>query len=269
MGLARVVGSTPALRSAPEPRLTDPSVTFEGKWREGRPDSGCGRIFDPYSGRGFDGEIQEGGVLEGGGWWRFLLVPAGRLEAVFMWFWVSMFPFSRIGWSWVEYLKRVGPQIWESIRLRPSHTLQAGAVTPCETPPSAQKRRAKHGMGLMAHEPFRLKPFLFFLGVPFPPPRATAIAFHIGSAIANAPGFLWTCAGKGLLKNGSHYEGQVVNGSQEGSGREASRLDSDGRWLDEIATVDARSVGVGVLTWAHFWVMFLEDIGFQNPETWR
>ncbi|CAK9114497.1 unnamed protein product [Durusdinium trenchii] len=92
----QVYGGGPAiLRYNPSgvlPALTDPSVTFEGKWREGRPDSGCGRIFDPYSGRGFDGEIQEG--------------------------------------------------------------------------------------------------------------------------------FLWTCAGKGLLKNGSHYEGQVVNGSQEGSGRE-------------------------------------------------
>ena len=74
------------------PGISDPSVTFEGKWRESRPDTGNGKVFDPYSGRGFDGEIQDG--------------------------------------------------------------------------------------------------------------------------------FLWNCTGKGLLKNGSHYEGQVVNGMPEGSGRE-------------------------------------------------
>mmetsp|Transcript_21603 Transcript_21603/g.40671 ORF Transcript_21603/g.40671 Transcript_21603/m.40671 type:complete len:314 (+) Transcript_21603:97-1038(+) len=35
-------------------------VLFEGKWRDGRPDTGHGRLFDPYSGRGFDGEIEDG-----------------------------------------------------------------------------------------------------------------------------------------------------------------------------------------------------------------
>ncbi|CAJ1438533.1 unnamed protein product [Effrenium voratum] len=76
------------------PSLADPSASFEGKWRDGRPDTGHGRVFDPQSGRGFDGEIQDG--------------------------------------------------------------------------------------------------------------------------------FLWSCTGKGLLKNGSHFEGQVVDGLPEGPGREVS-----------------------------------------------
>lgn len=33
-------------------------------------------------------------------------------------------------------------------------------------------------------------------------------------------GCLWNCKGKGLLKSGSHFEGQVLSGLPEGDGRE-------------------------------------------------
>jgi len=33
-------------------------------------------------------------------------------------------------------------------------------------------------------------------------------------------GFLWTCTGKGLLRNGSHFEGRVSCGTPDGEGRE-------------------------------------------------
>jgi hypothetical protein len=33
-------------------------------------------------------------------------------------------------------------------------------------------------------------------------------------------GFLWSCVGKGLLRNGSHYEGRVERGLPDGQGRE-------------------------------------------------
>lgn len=33
-------------------------------------------------------------------------------------------------------------------------------------------------------------------------------------------GFLWNCSGKGLMRNGSHFEGNVVNGLPSGQGRE-------------------------------------------------
>eukprot|EP00933_Yihiella_yeosuensis_P068595 TRINITY_DN74366_c0_g1_i1.p1 TRINITY_DN74366_c0_g1~~TRINITY_DN74366_c0_g1_i1.p1 ORF type:complete len:320 (-),score=70.91 TRINITY_DN74366_c0_g1_i1:83-1042(-) len=42
------------------PALSDYQASFEGKWQDMRPDTGHGKVFDPYSGVGFDGEIQDG-----------------------------------------------------------------------------------------------------------------------------------------------------------------------------------------------------------------
>lgn len=42
------------------PTLNDQQATFEGDWCDLRPDTGQGRVFDPYSGFGFDGEIRKG-----------------------------------------------------------------------------------------------------------------------------------------------------------------------------------------------------------------
>eukprot|EP00930_Biecheleria_cincta_P058429 TRINITY_DN44267_c0_g1_i1.p1 TRINITY_DN44267_c0_g1~~TRINITY_DN44267_c0_g1_i1.p1 ORF type:complete len:335 (-),score=76.38 TRINITY_DN44267_c0_g1_i1:38-1042(-) len=42
------------------PALSDTPVTFKGKWRDLRPDTGHGKAFDPYNGFGFDGEIKDG-----------------------------------------------------------------------------------------------------------------------------------------------------------------------------------------------------------------
>jgi len=47
-------------RDAMLPALSDHSVTFDGDWRDRRPDTGRGHVFDPYSGVGFDGEIRRG-----------------------------------------------------------------------------------------------------------------------------------------------------------------------------------------------------------------
>lgn len=71
-------GGPPILRynaSGVLPALSDQPVTFEGDWRDQRPDSGHGRVFDPYSGFGFEGEIRDGflwnctgqGLLSSGG----------------------------------------------------------------------------------------------------------------------------------------------------------------------------------------------------------
>lgn len=56
-------GGPPILRynaSGVLPALSDHSVTFDGKWQDLRPDTGVGKVFDPYSGCGFDGEIRDG-----------------------------------------------------------------------------------------------------------------------------------------------------------------------------------------------------------------
>lgn len=42
------------------PSLSDTQVSFEGDWRDRRPDTGHGRAFDPYNLFGFDGEIRDG-----------------------------------------------------------------------------------------------------------------------------------------------------------------------------------------------------------------
>jgi len=63
-------GGPPILRynaSGVLPALSDQAVTFDGKWRDLRPDTGFGKVFDPYSGYGFDGEIQDGCLWNGSG----------------------------------------------------------------------------------------------------------------------------------------------------------------------------------------------------------
>merc|ERR1719171_2726533 len=49
------------------PALSDQPVTFEGDWRDRRPETGTGTMFDPYSGNGFDGEIRSGFLWEKSG----------------------------------------------------------------------------------------------------------------------------------------------------------------------------------------------------------
>mmetsp|Transcript_67108 Transcript_67108/g.216466 ORF Transcript_67108/g.216466 Transcript_67108/m.216466 type:complete len:339 (-) Transcript_67108:45-1061(-) len=56
-------GGPPILRynaSGMLPALSDQQATFEGEWRDLRPDTGHGRVFDPYSGCGFEGELRGG-----------------------------------------------------------------------------------------------------------------------------------------------------------------------------------------------------------------
>mmetsp|Transcript_6028 Transcript_6028/g.17481 ORF Transcript_6028/g.17481 Transcript_6028/m.17481 type:complete len:351 (+) Transcript_6028:75-1127(+) len=60
----QVYGGGPALlrynASGALPSLADEPATFEGDWRDLRPYSGTGRVFDANSGCGFDGEIRGG-----------------------------------------------------------------------------------------------------------------------------------------------------------------------------------------------------------------
>jgi len=60
----QVYGGGPAIlrynASGVPPAPGDQAATFEGDWRDLRPDSGCGRVFDPNSGCGFDGELRDG-----------------------------------------------------------------------------------------------------------------------------------------------------------------------------------------------------------------
>jgi len=56
-------GGPPILRyntSGWMPTLNDQQAMFEGDWCDLRPDTGQGKVFDPYSGFGFDGEIRKG-----------------------------------------------------------------------------------------------------------------------------------------------------------------------------------------------------------------
>merc|ERR1719414_2265555 len=56
-------GGPPILRystSEAPPALNDQPASFEGEWRDLRPDTGHGRVFDPCSGCGFEGEIRGG-----------------------------------------------------------------------------------------------------------------------------------------------------------------------------------------------------------------
>lgn len=56
-------GGPPVLRYNPggeRPGLGDQQASFEGDWRDLRPDTGRGKVFDPLSGCGFDGELRDG-----------------------------------------------------------------------------------------------------------------------------------------------------------------------------------------------------------------
>jgi len=60
----QVYGGGPAIlrysTRGERPSLGDTPVTFEGEWRDLRPDTGHGQVFDPSSGVGFDGELKDG-----------------------------------------------------------------------------------------------------------------------------------------------------------------------------------------------------------------
>lgn len=60
----QIYGGGPAIcrynASGVLPALSDEAASFEGEWRDLRPDTGRGKAFDPYSGCGFDGEIKSG-----------------------------------------------------------------------------------------------------------------------------------------------------------------------------------------------------------------
>jgi len=60
----QVYGGGPAiLRYSPQgtaPIASDQEAVFEGEWRDMRPDTGHGRVFDASTGFGFDGELQGG-----------------------------------------------------------------------------------------------------------------------------------------------------------------------------------------------------------------
>lgn len=61
----QVYGGGPAIlryntNSQALPSINDAVATFEGDWRDLRPDTGVGKIVDPYNGCGFDGEIRGG-----------------------------------------------------------------------------------------------------------------------------------------------------------------------------------------------------------------
>lgn len=49
------------------PSLSDAVATFDGDWKDLRPDTGRGHIFDAYSGHGFNGEIRDGFLWSGTG----------------------------------------------------------------------------------------------------------------------------------------------------------------------------------------------------------
>jgi len=56
-------GGPPVLRynaSGVMPALSDQQASFEGEWKDLRPDTGHGKVFDPYSGCGFDGDLRGG-----------------------------------------------------------------------------------------------------------------------------------------------------------------------------------------------------------------
>jgi len=68
----QVYGGGPAIlrynpTSGVTPSLTDAAVTFEGDWRDLRPDTGHGCVHDPYNANGFNGEIRGGFLWSGTG----------------------------------------------------------------------------------------------------------------------------------------------------------------------------------------------------------
>lgn len=63
-------GGPPILRynaSGVLPTLSDEPASFEGEWQDQRPDTGHGKVLDPYSGCGFDGEVRGGFLWSGTG----------------------------------------------------------------------------------------------------------------------------------------------------------------------------------------------------------
>jgi len=60
----QVYGGGPAIlrynTSGWMPTLNDQQACFEGDWVDLRPETGQGKVFDPYSSFGFDGEIRQG-----------------------------------------------------------------------------------------------------------------------------------------------------------------------------------------------------------------
>eukprot|EP00812_Abedinium_dasypus_P009590 NODE_3271_length_809_cov_220.773210.p1 GENE.NODE_3271_length_809_cov_220.773210~~NODE_3271_length_809_cov_220.773210.p1 ORF type:complete len:209 (-),score=48.69 NODE_3271_length_809_cov_220.773210:165-791(-) len=68
---ARLYGGGPALvrysATSRSPDIDDVVVDFKGEWRHLRPDTGEGKVFDPSSGRGFDGALRGGCLWSGSG----------------------------------------------------------------------------------------------------------------------------------------------------------------------------------------------------------
>lgn len=64
----QVYGGGPAIlrysNSGSLPQVHDQPITFEGEWKDLRPDTGHGQVFDPSSGVGFDGELKDGFLWE-------------------------------------------------------------------------------------------------------------------------------------------------------------------------------------------------------------
>jgi len=60
----QVYGGGPAIlrysTRGERPTLSDQPATFNGEWRDLRPDTGHGQVLDPDTGVGFDGEIRDG-----------------------------------------------------------------------------------------------------------------------------------------------------------------------------------------------------------------
>jgi hypothetical protein len=69
---SQVYGGGPAIlrynpTSGVMPSISDAVATFEGDWRDLRPDTGHGLVYDPYNGFGFEGEIRDGFLWSGRG----------------------------------------------------------------------------------------------------------------------------------------------------------------------------------------------------------
>eukprot|EP00929_Paragymnodinium_shiwhaense_P042109 TRINITY_DN21851_c1_g2_i1.p2 TRINITY_DN21851_c1_g2~~TRINITY_DN21851_c1_g2_i1.p2 ORF type:complete len:345 (-),score=89.63 TRINITY_DN21851_c1_g2_i1:175-1209(-) len=78
----QIYGGGPAIlrynASGVLPALSDQPATFEGEWRDLRPDTGRGQVLDPYSGCGFEGEIRGGFLWNCTG--KGLLVSGSHFE---------------------------------------------------------------------------------------------------------------------------------------------------------------------------------------------
>jgi len=63
-------GGPPILRynaNGQQVDLSDEPCTFDGDWKDRRPDDGKGKIFDSLTGQGFEGTIKDGYIYEGRG----------------------------------------------------------------------------------------------------------------------------------------------------------------------------------------------------------